>query len=362
MRMRSVAAMTVALLAVTACSGDPEAPGTSAAPASTSATPTPTPTPAVTVRGADATLTAAVAKVYRGKTGIEAKASIGTWGREKVAVVTSGKDVTLAVGPKWKVVGGWWPSLGSSAPTFPSKPRFVLVIGSDSRGSSLAGSRGDSLQILGVDGKGGGGIVGIPRDLWVPIASGGTAKINAAFSTGGGKNQTATVRAVTGLPVEGYVVTGFAGFRKIVDEAGGLPITLQESFTFLGKLKVKAGKQVADGGTTLAYARERKALADGDFGRSRHQQEILLAAALAARIKGPEGLARQMTITSKYSETDLSAQEALTFLAAFYRLNPTKVGHTVVDGAIGTSGDGQSIVKVTPATTATFRKFRDGRL
>ena len=29
-----------------------------------------------------------------------------------VAVVTAGSDVTLAVGPTWKVVGGWWPSLG----------------------------------------------------------------------------------------------------------------------------------------------------------------------------------------------------------------------------------------------------------
>ena len=35
---------------------------------------------------------------------------------------------------------------------------------------------------------------------------------------------------------------------------------------------------------------------------------------------------------SKNAVTDLSAEEALTFVASFYRLNPTKVGHAVAVG------------------------------
>ncbi|MBD3784560.1 MAG: LCP family protein [Micrococcales bacterium] len=324
-------------------------------------TPTPTPTPVVTVAGADAALTAAVAKVYAGKSGIQAKAAIGTWHKEKVAVVTSGDDVTLAVGPAWKVVGGWWPSLGKE-PSLGTSPRFVLVMGSDSRTTNLKGSRGDTLQVVGIDGKDGAGIVGIPRDLYVPISTGGTSKINAAFAFGGGKAQVRTIENLSGLKIEGYVVTGFAGFRKIVDDSGGLPITLKAAFTFLGQLKVNKGKQVADGGTALAYARERHALPDGDFGRSRHQQEILLAAVAAAQTKGPLALATAMTITSKYSETDLSATQALTFLAAMYRIDPTTTKHVVADGAIGTSPDGQSIVKVTSSTRVPFQQLADGKL
>ena len=49
------------------------------------------------VSDADAALTAVVEKLYAGKTGVEAKATMGSWKSEKVAVVTSGDDVTLAV-------------------------------------------------------------------------------------------------------------------------------------------------------------------------------------------------------------------------------------------------------------------------
>ena len=362
MRIRPLAILTVAVVAVAGCSGDPEPASTAVATSSSaSATPTPTPTPTITIKNADKKLTAAVAKVYEGETGVKGEASLGTWGKEKVAVVTSGDDVTLAVGPAWKVVGGWWPSLKKKTDVGKT-PRFMLVIGSDSPRSSLKGSRGDTLQIIGIDGKGGAGIVGIPRDLYVPLSTGGTAKINSAFAYGGGKAQLDTVKRVSGLPIEGYAVTGFAGFRKIVDESGGLPLVIDRSFRFLGLLDVKKGKQTADGNTVLAYARERKSLPDGDFGRSKHQQEILIAAAVAARLAGPEALPRQMTITSKYAQTDMSAEEALTFLAAFYKVNPAKVGHAVVPGMLGTSSDGQSIVKVTSATKAAFAKLEDGRL
>ena len=355
-------AVSAVLLAATGCTGDAQAPASSAAATSTtpSATPSAEPTPAITVEGADARLTAAVAKVYRGRTGIEAKAALGRWGKERVAVVTAGDDVTLAVGPDWTVVGGWWPSLDRKASGVDEK-RFVLVIGSDARGTSLEGSRGDTLQVVALDGKGGGGIVGIPRDLYVPLSTGGRSKINAAFAYGGGPAQLETVKRLSGLPIEGYVVTGFSGFRKIVNEAGGLPITIDDAFRFLGLLDVKKGRQLAKGDTALAYARERKSLPDGDFGRSRHQQEILLAAIAAAQGKGPRSLPRLMTITSRYVQTDLDAAEMLTFLAAFERVDLDRVGHTVVPGSIGTT-DGQSVVNVTSGTTQPFRRLADGRL
>lgn len=365
MRIRTPLALVVVLALAAGCSGGgdqaaPTAAGPSSA-AAASASPTPTPTPAVVVDGADAALTAAVAKVYAGKTGVEATATLGTWMKEKVAVVTSGDDVTLAVGPQWKVVGGWWPSLGKGT-DLGRFPRFMLVMGSDARGSNLKGSRADTLQIIGLDGQGGAGIVGIPRDLYVPLSTGGTSKINAAFAYGGGPAEARTIENLSGIDVQGYVVTGFNGFGSIVDQSGGLPLVIEKAFTFLDLLKVKKGRQVADGGTALAYARERHAFPNGDFDRSRHQQEILIAGGVAARLAGPAILPKEMSIVSKYAQTDVDAETALTFLAAFYRIDPAKVKHTVVPGAIGTSSDGQSIVKVTPATRAVFAAFHDARL
>ncbi len=356
------ASLVLAVLGVSACTGEEPAAVTST-PAPVVSSATPTPTPAVVVSGADAKLTAVLEKLYAGRTGVKAKASVGTWGKEKVAVVTAGKDVTLAVGPSWTVVGGWWPSLDKPTPQVGKGPRFVLVVGSDARpGKSLKGTRGDTLQVLGIDGKGGGGVMGIARDVWAPMPGGGKAKINAAFAYGGGKGQVDTVEEVTGLPIEGYVATGFSGFREIVDESGGIPMDLATKLVFLGKRTIDAGKQTLSGKQALDYARERKSLPDGDFGRSAHQSELLLGAAVKARLAGVGSVPKTMTLVSKNAESDLSAEEALTFVAAFYQVDPRKVGHRVAKGGFGTSSDGQSIVILDAASKKAFKSFADGRL
>ncbi len=359
MRARPLLAAVLAVGLLGACSGGPEpTASTTAAPTSAS----PTPTPDVVVDGGDPALTAAVAEVYEGKTGIEAEAHLGRWKKQRVAVVTHDDDVTLLVGPKWRVVGGWWPSLDRKA-SLGKGPRFVLVIGSDARpGKTLEGTRADSLQVIGVDGKGGGGLMGMARDIWAPMPGGGSAKINAAFAYAGGKGQVETVRKVTGLPIEGFVATGFSGFKDIVDESGGVPMTIAKTVVLLGGTKVLKGERTLDGKHALAYARERKSLPDGDFGRSRHQGEILLAAAVAARISGVGIIPEEMSIVSKHAQSDLSAEDALTLVASFYRLDPRKVGHTVAKGGFGTSADGQSIVLLDAESKRAFAAFRDGRL
>ena len=87
----------------------------------------------------------------------------------------------------------------------------------------------------------------------------------------------------------------------------------------------------------LAYARERKSLPNGDFGRSAHQSEILMAAAVAARLSGVGVIPKEMSLVSANAVTDLSAAEALTFVASFYKLDPRKVGHQVAVGSIGST-------------------------
>ncbi|MGL5929794.1 MAG: LCP family protein [Dermatophilaceae bacterium] len=348
-----------------ACSDDPAGSGAgptsaAAAPSSDTATPTPAATPPVVVRGGDAALTALLTKVYAGRSGVVATATVGTWKREKVAVVTAGDDVTLAVGPRWQLAGGWWPSLGKPE-QLPAGPRFVLAVGSDARfDQKLKGTRGDTLQVLGVDGKGGGGVLGIARDLWAPMPGGGRAKINAAYAQAGGPGQLQSVRSVTGLPIQGYVAVGFKGFIQLVGYSGGVPMTVPRTIT-QGAVTVKAGRNTLDSREALAYARERKSLPDGDFGRSRHQGDIIVAGAAAARLAGPRIIATTLSLLSPNADTDLSATEALTFAAQFMRADPKAIGRHVAKGGFGTAG-GQSIVILGPESKAAFRAFRDGRL
>ena len=68
-----------------------------------------------------------------------------------------------------------------------SEPIFVLLLGSDSRpGTPMNRGRSDSIHILGINPAAHRAtLYGIPRDSWVPLATGGTNKINAAMPVGG---------------------------------------------------------------------------------------------------------------------------------------------------------------------------------
>ncbi len=108
-------------------------------------------------------------------------------------------------------------------------------------------------------------------------------------------------------------------------------------------LVIKAGPQTLTGAQALAYARERKTLPDGDFGRSRHQGEVILAAAVKAKLAGPAAIPSALTSFSEVGESDLSAEQILTFTAGLHTLNPLQVGRGVAKGRFGTAA-GQSIV------------------
>lgn len=385
-----VLAASVGLGACTSGAGGTSAAGSdgSAAPSSSAAgatSPGDASGSGVSVTGAPAPLAALVRSVYTGGDlthtssptaaralkprkaaggPVDATAKVGSWMGTPVAVVTAGDDVTLAVGPSWKVVGGWWPSLGVAKPSLGGGPRWVLAIGSDARkGQPLERTRADVLQVIGIDGNGGGGVMGMARDLWVPLSTGGKGKINSAMVFGGPRAQVATVRAVTGLPVEGYVVLGFSGFMKIVDEQGGIPIVIPKTViaSHARNMVIKAGPQTLTGAQALAYARERKTLPDGDFGRSRHQGEVILAAAVKAKLAGPIAIPAALTSFSKVGTSNLTAEQILTFTAGLHQLSPLKVGRGVAKGAFGWA-EKQSIVVLGDQARNLFAEFRDGNL
>jgi polyisoprenyl-teichoic acid--peptidoglycan teichoic acid transferase len=240
----------------------------------------------------------------------------------------------------------------------------VLAIGSDARqGQALDRTRADVLQVIGVDGAGGGGVMGMARDLWVPLTTGGKGKINSAMVFGGPKAQAATVAAATGLPLEGYVLLGFTGFSRIVDDQGGLPMVIPRTVvaSHARDLVIKAGPQTLTGAQALAYARERKTLPDGDFGRSRHQGEVILAAAVKAKLAGPAAIPSALSSFSEVGDSDLSAEQILTFAAGLHTLSPLQVGRGVAKGPIGTAA-GQSIVVLGAEARRLFASFRDGNL
>ncbi|GAB3072414.1 hypothetical protein GCM10027080_13860 [Pedococcus soli] len=367
-------------LTLAACTKD-EKKAAAPSSSSTAAAPPAPAKPAATGKGLPADLLAVMTKVYLGGTvpasgavatalskrkpgtkGVIVIGSTGNWKGVAVASVVRGKDVTLLVKDKtWKVVGGWWPSLGVARPPFATMR--VLAIGSDARTPQpVEKCRGDALHIIGVDAKGVGGIVGIPRDSWVPLAGGGNAKINAALVFGGVKGQVAAVSKASGVQIDGYVIAGFKGFKDMVRAIGGIDYVADKALKSVDNMQItKKGANLLDAQRALAFARERKHLPNGDFGRSAHQGELIKAGAVMARKMGPARLASLLGRIAPHLATDLSPAEVLNLSASVFVSDPASIRNTVVPGAIGTR-ERQSVVLLGSAAQSTFKDMRNGRL
>ena len=90
--------------------------------------------------------------------------------------------------------------------------------------STQTGQRSDTIMLAHVgSGKGDSFLVSFPRDLWVNIPEIGHAKINAAFNAGP-QRVIETIEQNFDVPVSHYLQVDFAGFRKIVDAIGTVPI------------------------------------------------------------------------------------------------------------------------------------------
>jgi LCP family protein required for cell wall assembly len=369
------------LTVVAACSGDkPKTTGSSSTSAPPSTTTTTPPPPTVTGRGLPADLLTTMTAVYAGgrvRATAAAKAvldkrtplaqpvtvtgGLGSWQGTPIAVVAHEGDVTLLVkDSSWVVVGGWWPSLKAAA--VPIAPTRILAVGSDARpGQTPEKCRGDALHIIGVDAQGVGGMVGVPRDSYVPLSTGGTDKINAALVYGGTNGIVRTIEKATGIQIDGYLLTGFTGFRAIVDGVGGIPYVSKVMLkSDGGTLLVKVGRNLLNGSTGLGLARERHSLPNGDFGRSANQGAILLAGMAVAKAKGPTGLPRFLSVIGANVKTDLSAATALTLAASVFRTTKA-VPNQVAQGGVGTKG-GASVVLLNSSARALFADMKDGRL
>jgi LCP family protein required for cell wall assembly len=194
-------------------------------------------------------------------------------------------------------------------PTDPNAGRALnyLVMGSDVRdgenaliGGENEGMRSDTTIIVHISAaRDRVELVSIPRDSQVEIPAcsfydGSESRpsfdrFNSAFSTGARNEDIGeaaactirTVQALTGVPIDGWVVVDFAGFRNMVDALGGVSMCLPEDMSSpLANLYITGSPefQTLDGTTALALARARtgRGLGNGsDIMRIARQQQLL---------------------------------------------------------------------------------------
>jgi LCP family protein required for cell wall assembly len=140
-------------------------------------------------------------------------------------------------------------------------------------------------------------MLSIPRDLYVPINGGGTAKIDTAFAYGGARSAIATVQNNFHVHVDHYVWIGLKGLTSLIDKVGGVDVVTSNPVLddfypadLTGgnpydyqRVAVLPGAQHLDGLHALEYVRSRHGDLREDFGRSERQQQVLVA--LRAKVK-----------------------------------------------------------------------------
>ncbi|MFP5327498.1 MAG: LCP family protein [Acidimicrobiia bacterium] len=244
----------------------------------------------------------------------------------------------------------------------PSGLLHVLVIGSDARpGEDLRRTRADSIHLLTVNADSQQGtVVGFPRDSWVDVRGHGKQKINNALALGGPDLLADTVTRLTGMEVDYYVLTGFTGLKRMVDTLGGVDVFVRRRMNDkVSGAHFERGWHHFNGEQALAYSRNRNDVEYGDFSRSQHQGDVVVAALakMRAEVGDDDGVRKWIDVMLRDVTLDVPLRE-LPMLGAFARrLDPERLENVVVPGRVG-SASRQSVVLLGSEAQALFADLR----
>ena len=171
--------------------------------------------------------------------------------------------------------------------------RHLLLIGIDARPGETTG-RSDTMMIVTLDPDGNViKLTSIMRDLYVEIPGRKNNRINATYVFGGPELLMETIELNFGVHIDHYIAVNFSMLGKLIDSIGGLTLTVENEYYMrrinavikqdnrvLGidrndQLLTEPGEQLMTGKQAQAYARYRYGTADGDFGRTVRQREII---------------------------------------------------------------------------------------
>ncbi len=231
--------------------------------------------------------------------------------------------------------GGVGGDAGRERPdAFGRTPVNVLVIGSDARtgrvdcaiGGDCGPDRNADVEMvvhLSAD-RSNATVVSVPRDTMTALpgcraAKGGGVRpahrgqINSSLADGPGCT-VAAVHALTGIPIDHFMMIDFSGVVRMSDAVGGVPVCVSDNvYDPYSHLKLGRGRHTLKGLAALEFLRSRHAFGDGsDIGRT-YAQHLYLAALL-------RGLKSAGTLTDP---------------AALYRLADAATRALTVDKGIG---------------------------
>ncbi len=256
-----------------------------------------------------------------------------------------------------------------------NEPRNILLVGVDSAANlapndparagrgNVGGLRSDTMMILHLDpGTTRASLLSIPRDLWVPLASGGTQRINSAIQSGGPGELIDTIEQYLGIPINHYIQVDFAGFQELVDVIDGVEVYFAKPArdSRSGLDIEQAGCVTLDGQQALSYVRSRhyqiyqdgRWRSDGsaDLGRISRQQDFIVRAlrrAVDHGVRNPVTLDRLVNAGLDTVTVDdlLTADDIVDLARAFRGFDPGSLDLYSLPVVSGSAG-GASILRL----------------
>jgi LCP family protein required for cell wall assembly len=242
--------------------------------------------------------------------------------RYLISTATSAVTQTDLLGSTKKTPGKTW-IVGSSRLTGPID---LLLMGVDARARwAVDDLRADTIIVLHIPaGHDQAYLVSIPRDTEMRYPAflpsnypGGVGKVNEAFFhgaqngagwSGGAQLLAQTIQQNTGMSFDGAAIIDFNGFKSVIDALHGVrmcvdqrvrshhmvyvdgrPMYLADARRTGRPMKTiwhEVGCRNMAGWEALDYSRQRYGLANGDYDRQRHQQQLIKAIARKATSTG----------------------------------------------------------------------------
>lgn len=161
--------------------------------------------------------------------------------------------------------------------------RNIALFGLDTREDSFDDSRSDCIIIVSInnstkDVK----LLSVYRDTYVDVEGHGLTKITHAYAYGGPALALSTLNKNLDLDITEFVTVNFETVRTIVNEIGGVTITVTDAEATRIPNISSGGTYNLNGEQALAYARIRKI--DTDYKRTERMRTVL--SAIFTKVKG----------------------------------------------------------------------------
>jgi len=206
-----------------------------------------------------------------------------------------------------------------------TEPFTILLMGIDSTDEVLsknAIANGDTLILITFNPKTlSATMLSIPRDSYVPIACWpNKAENKITHAAGYGTDcMINTIENYFDVNIDYYAKINFKGLVKLVDAVGGLEVDVKQTLCTDDSNRgqevcINPGLQTLNGEQALVYARNRKSLSNGDFGRAQHQQEIVKL--LINKVKDIRDVSKFVEILNTVSnslDTNFTRKQILSF-------------------------------------------------